>query len=567
MNKFFISFGAAALASTLSACAATAPRHPGSVSFIVNFARGKHRISRYIYGINTPQQQAGQPNPGLDRRAYRGIPFTFIRLGGDRWSAYNWTTNASNAGKDWRFSNDDYLDRSHQPGDAVRSFLRSAAKAHAAALITVPIIGYLAADEDGPLKLAPPATSPHFVREYPSRKAAGGHAKPHAVFQSQFVRWVKAHFPNGFKRRSRSPIYFSLDNEPAIWAGSHPEVHPQPTTYTELLRKSIAYASMIKKIAPHALVYGPADYGWEGFRTLQNAPDSARYNRAVDPRTDQPFGNFLSFYLERMRQAGHKAGRRLLDVLDIHWYPEAQGRDRAGKMVRIMYANASPGVVAARLQAPRSLWDPHYVENSWITRNMHHHPIDLLARLKREIAHNYPGTKLSVSEYDYGAGNSISGGIAEADVLGIWGRYGLYSAAEWPLLNKEPFILGAFRMYRNYNGHGGRFGATAVAASTGNNYATSIYASVTRRGQAVLVLLNKTSRPIKAAVALRHAPRRYATFRAYLLTAHSPLNKGGYSALPTAESTHAEPISKLRNLTLPAYSVTTLALHENRNGR
>ena len=44
-----------------------------------------------------------------------------------------------------------------------------------------------------------------------------------------------------------------------------------------------------------------------------------------------------------------------------------------------------------------------------------------------KIAAHYPGTKLSISEYNYGAGGDISGGIAQADVLGVFGREGLFS--------------------------------------------------------------------------------------------------------------------------------------------
>ena len=64
-----------------------------------------------------------------------------------------------------------------------------------------------------------------------------------------------------------------------------------------------------------------------------------------------------------MREAeSTSAGRRLVDVLDLHWYPEARGGG-----VRITEADASAAVAAARVQAPRSLWDPGYAETSWIS--------------------------------------------------------------------------------------------------------------------------------------------------------------------------------------------------------
>src|SRR5581483_7881435 len=132
------------------------------------------------------------------------------------------------------------------------------------------------------------------------------------------------------------PIFFSLDNEPDIWSATHAETHPEPLTYAELISKSIEYATAIKNVEPKALVFGAVNYGWNGYVTLQNAPDANHRD-------------FHDVFLAAMAKADKKAGRRLIDSLDVHWYPEAQG----GK-VRVTEPDSSPEVVKARLQAPRS---------------------------------------------------------------------------------------------------------------------------------------------------------------------------------------------------------------------
>ena len=63
-----------------------------------------------------------------------------------------------------------------------------------------------------------------------------------------------------------------------------------------------------------------------------------------------------------MSAAATVAGKRLVDYLDVHWYPEATGGG-----IRITDNGTGAAEVAAREQAPRSLWDPSYVETSWIT--------------------------------------------------------------------------------------------------------------------------------------------------------------------------------------------------------
>ena len=98
-----------------------------------------------------------------------------------------------------------------------------------------------------------------------------------------------------------------------------------------------------------------------------------------------------------MRQASEAEGKRLLDVLDVHWYPEARGDD-----IRITDQVGTNETRKARLQAPRTLWDPTYIEDSWIGQWGSHH-LPLLPTLQQSIDTYYPGTKLAITEFNYGA--------------------------------------------------------------------------------------------------------------------------------------------------------------------
>merc|ERR1712154_747698 len=52
-------------------------------------------------------------------------------------------------------------------------------------------------------------------------------------------------------------------------------------------------------------------------------------------------------------------GQRVLDILDVHYYPAASGAS--------MDCDENDATkVANRLQAPRSLYDPAYTDPSWI---------------------------------------------------------------------------------------------------------------------------------------------------------------------------------------------------------
>jgi hypothetical protein len=169
--------------------------------------------------------------------------------------------------------------------------------------------------------------------------------------------------------------------------------------------------------------------------------------------------DFLNFYLQQMAAAEVATGHRLVDVMDVHWYPEARGACVGNPMdgCRITDNNNETAVVAARIAAPRSLWDSTYVENSWIAQSLGNQAINLLPRLKSKITTNYPGTKLE-SPSTTGRRQSHLGRLPQADVLGIFGRV---VATLWP--SEQTSSLTVASIFRNYDGTNGSSATPASA--------------------------------------------------------------------------------------------------------
>jgi mannan endo-1,4-beta-mannosidase len=142
------------------------------------------------------------------------------------------------------------------------------------------------------------------------------------------------------------------------------------------------------------------------------------------------------------------------------------------------------------MQAPRSFWDASFVENSWITSSNGNTAITLLPVLKNKINTWWPGTKLGFTEWSFSGTNHVSGGIATADMFGIFGKYGIYESCFWGDISN--YISSAFKLYRNYDGNKGTFENTSVQAAPGNtsDYVnTSVYASVNSASDAKLHLI------------------------------------------------------------------------------
>jgi Glycoside hydrolase family 44 len=508
-----------------------------------------HAISPYIYGINSAVGSTLNIAPKLDR------------LGGNRWTGYNWETNASNAGIDYINQSDNYLVNgatNTAPGQAVRPSLQAAAANNRALIVTVPMAGYVAADANNTsvtaAETAPSARWLPIVAKKPGALSLTPNKTDGVVYTDEFVNWVE------HTKTPTQPVFYSLDNEPGLWDETHPRLHPASPTFAELRAKTLATAGAIKDVNPNAIVLGGVGYGWNDFTTLQNATDATTL--PAHPGGDQPGEmNFYEYLLDEVHKQEVAQGRPLMDAIDLHWYPEAQGGG-----VRITANNSTAAVAAARVQAPRSLWDPTYTETSWITQystNINQNtpgPITLLPRLQRDINDFKPGTKITMTEYNYGGTNDISGGIAQADVLGIFGEQNVFGATFWSLYSDadSKFVEGAFKMFQNFNGTGGAFGDTSVASATDNLAQTSIHASIdsTNPNRIVIVAINRTGSPVSTGIAVTH-DRVFDHAEVYQLTDDTNPNVS-YKIVRAADID----LNLLNAFlyTLPAWSVSTIVL-------
>jgi len=188
---------------------------------------------------------------------------------------------------------------------------------------------------------------------------------------------------------------------------------------------------------------------------------------------------------------------RLLDVLDVHIYPQGenvQGPDGEG-------GDGGGGTDRKtnelRFRTTRSLWDRDYKDESWIQEAVY-----LIPRMKDLIAANYPGRGFQIGEYNFGAENHISGALALAEALGRFALFGVSHAFYWTYPKKPKPAYWGFRAFTNYDGNGGRFLERIVPTSAPSG--TSIYASRDAAGKKwVIVALNfSADRPVDASVAL-----------------------------------------------------------------
>ena len=239
-----------------------------------------------------------------------------------------------------------------------------------------------------------------------------------------------------------------------------------------------------------------------------------------------------------------KYNKRLLDYYDNHLHPHGDN---------VWSDNNDPATNALRLRSTQCLWNPNYVDESWIKyQGPDHSKIYFIPRMKKMVADNYPDTKVAITEYCWGGTKVINGALAQADVLGIFGREGLDMAAiwNWGELPTDPWAY-AFRMYRNYDGKGSQFGDTSVMAKSSDEQHLSIYASLKNMQTTLTIMvINKDpSFGVKTNVTIHGFKLKKAIYHAKIYT---------YSAVNLSKIIEGPKklIHKSFSYEFPAYSIT-----------
>jgi Glycoside hydrolase family 44 len=461
----------------------------------INVSAGRHAISEAIYGMNF-----------ADEALSADLRLPVRRSGGNATTRYNWQNDTANTGWDWFFEN--VPESNPNPatlpdGSAADRFVEQDRRTATKTLMTVPLIGWSPKRRpqghpyDCGFKVSnygPQQSTDFWDADCGNGQYADGSdvtgndpADTSIAIGPAFVAaWID-HLVGRYGTAAEGGVaYYDLDNEPMLWNHTHRDVHPQATTYEELRDRTCQYAAAIKAVDPSAQTLGPVAWGWCAY--FYSAADGCSSSGS----DYQAHGGtaFVPWYLQQMKAYEQQHGVRILDYVDLHIYPQIDG----------VYSE-SPGdadIQAKRLSSTRQLWDPTYVHEGWIGQ-----PVYLIPRMQQWVADNYPGTKTAISEYNWGALGYLNGALAQADILGIFGREGLDLATLWdPPTADQPGAF-AFRIYRNYDGAGHGFGDVSVQAASADQGALSVYAAQRSTDRAItVVVINKTPESLTSAVSL-----------------------------------------------------------------
>ncbi len=555
-------------------------------------------ISPLIYGVN---------GYALDSASIAMANPSIIRWGGDNTSRYNYVANTTNAAADYYFKNLPGASNLWPTGNFV-DLVSQASPIKAQVVGNAPVIGWITNSDTT-------ATACSFSKTFdPNQQSyvgvcgngvdrngasvVGSNAiaaltsmsepppTPPAAGQPVGSSWVGSWVSsivsqfgqgNPASGTATGVAHWDLDNEPEYWSAVHRDVHPVDMTYDEITNGGIGTALAIKTADPTALVSGPVISNWYNYfystkdinGGYATSPCFKPWSNPVD-RIGHGGVPLVEYYMQQMKAAETTYGRRLLDYVDLHTYFAAYYNG-------VTTGLATAGDTAeqnARVNSTRVFWDPSYTDPTYTLPN---YPTDpgysatnctpaplapqLIPRLQTWVANDYPGTKTSIDEYNFGGNESINGAVTQADILGIFGKYGLDKAQLWPSANYNTQIPGnmAFAIYRNYDGANSGFGESAVTSTSADQSKLSVYGA--RRGadsSLTVVVINKTYGPLTSTLSLPNFTPT-APAKVYL---YSNANLQAIVAQPTQTVTAPAAGSTTSTLpmTFPGQSITLVVL-------
>jgi len=251
---------------------------------------------------------------------------------------------------------------------------------------------------------------------------------------------------------------FQLDNEPGLWSATHRDVHPNALTYDELWNFTVAYASAVKSQYPNVKIFGPIFWGYCSY--MFSPADGCADGPDRKAHGDLPL---LQWYISQIAAYKQAHGVQLIDYIDVHFYPQ---EDNVA-----FSADETPATAQLRLSSTRGLWDPTYVDESWISE-----PIFIIPRIQSWASMYNLNVGIAISEYNFGADNIITGALAQAEVLGIFAAYNVSVGARWVVPELGSITEEAYKLYLNYDGKGSSVKGNNVYAASNNIEEVGSYA-------------------------------------------------------------------------------------------
>ncbi|MFM2292750.1 MAG: hypothetical protein RIS29_2563 [Bacteroidota bacterium] len=328
--------------------------------------------------------------------------------------------------------------------------------------------------------------------------------------------------------------YWNMDNEPEIWSGTHDDVMTSQLAATAFMDKYFAVAKKARALYPNIKLCGPVCanewqwYKW-GSETLY---------------INGKYYSWMEYFLKRVADEQKATGIRLLDVVDIHWYPGETANADVVQLHRIFYDKTYVYPGANGIKSINGGWDTSQNKEYIFQR--------ISDWLTTYFGVNH-GIGLGLSESGINTTDANVNSVLYASMLGTFANNGVEYFTPWTWNTGMYETLHLFSCYAK---------SYSVSSTSTVENTVSAYSTVTSSADSMTVML--VNRDVSASHSVK-----------VNLSAFS-VNNGSYNALqiaslPTTETFVSHSNNALKKstvnvsnnsftITLPALSTTAVIL-------
>lgn len=308
-----------------------------TITVSVNAAEGRKTVSPFLYGRNNNFSNVpGSPTPAADIKRYKEAGLRFAREnGGNNATKYNWKTKLSSHpdwynnvyDHDWDFANTTI--ETNMPSLGV--------------MWSFQLIGKVASNKNHNFNDWG-YNSSQWWTGVAQNLAGGGTVNPaggaDALVEGDPDLYLKTwpadstteilnHWfgKDGLDFDENIFRYWNMDNEPEIWEGTHDDVMPAQLSASDFMDRYFAVAKSAREKFPDIKLIGPVTANeWQWYRW-------ANESLYIDGK----YYSWLEYFLKRVADEEQASGMRLLDIVDIHWYPGEQSNADVVQLYRVLY--------------------------------------------------------------------------------------------------------------------------------------------------------------------------------------------------------------------------------------
>lgn len=269
--------------------------------------------------------------------------------------------------------------------------------------------------------------------------------------------------PGGLGLDSTRIRYWNMDNEVEIWSSTHDDIMPTQPSAEAFMQLYFAVAKAARALDPGIKLTGPVSPNeWQWYN----------WNNGLVTGTDGKQYPWLEYFIKRVSEEEQATGIRLLDVIDLHFYPESSTASDVVQYGRVFFDSTYAFPEANGVKVVNGGWD-----NSIQIEDVFGRAQDWL--------NQYMGPNNGVSFAVSEAGTQLQN---DPDALAVWyastmGEFMKHNVAYFSPWTWDFGMWETLHLYSRYNKK------NSISASSSDETDVSAYASADDANDSMTVVL------------------------------------------------------------------------------